>query len=65
LNGSGGARAIIDSVVALGPNARLDLAYDGFHLEALVDRDTLAELGLAAGQPCAISIARAHVFKAD
>jgi sulfate transport system ATP-binding protein len=65
LNGSGGARAIIDSVVALGPNARLDLAYDGFHLEALVDRDALAELGLAAGQPCAISIARAHVFKAD
>jgi hypothetical protein len=30
----------------------------------LIDREHLAELGLAAGQPCAITIARAHIFRA-
>jgi sulfate transport system ATP-binding protein len=66
LNGhNAGAKAVIDSIVALGPNARVDLAYDGQRIEALVDREHLAELGLAVGQTCAITITRAHVFKAE
>jgi sulfate transport system ATP-binding protein len=65
LNGqNAGGRAEIDSIIALGPTARVDLAYDGQLLEALIDREHLAELGLAAGQPCAITIARAHIFRA-
>ncbi|HLG87420.1 MAG TPA: TOBE-like domain-containing protein [Alphaproteobacteria bacterium] len=57
-------RATIDSIVALGPDARVDLAYDGQRIEVLIDRERLAELGLNVGEPCAISILRAHVFKA-
>jgi hypothetical protein len=57
-------RGTIASIIPLGPNARVDLAYGALHLEALVDRERLAELGLAPGQPCAINITRAHIFKA-
>jgi len=65
LNGSNiGALAVIDSIVALGPNARVDLAYGDQRIEALIDRERLAELGLIVGQSCAISITRAHIFKA-
>jgi sulfate transport system ATP-binding protein len=65
LNGhNAGAGAKIDSIIALGPTARVDLAYDGQLLEALIDREQLAELELAVGQPCAITITRAHIFRA-
>lgn len=57
------ARATIDSIVALGPNARIDLAYGEHRLEALIDREKLSELGLTVGETCAISFSRAHVFK--
>jgi sulfate transport system ATP-binding protein len=57
------ARATVDSIVALGPNARVDLDYGGHRLEALIDREDLAALGLAAGDICAIGFSRAHIFK--
>ncbi len=62
-NGHDTARATIESIVALGPTARVDLTYGDQRLEALVDRERLSELGLVTGDPCAISITRAHVFK--
>jgi sulfate transport system ATP-binding protein len=65
INGYDSARrATIDSIVALGPTARIDLAYGDQRLEALIDRERLAELDLAIGQACAISITRAHIFRA-
>jgi sulfate transport system ATP-binding protein len=64
LNGHDVGRATIDAIVSLGPDARVDLAYEGHRLEAMVDRERLAELGLVAGEICSISIARAHVFRA-
>ncbi len=63
-NGHDIARGIIDSIVALGPTARVDLAYGEQRLEVLVDRERLAELGLVVGDPCAVTITRAHVFRA-
>jgi sulfate transport system ATP-binding protein len=63
-NAQSPVRGTIASIIPLGPNARVDLAYGALHLEALVDRERLAELGLAPGQPCAINITRAHIFKA-
>jgi sulfate transport system ATP-binding protein len=63
-NGHDAAQAMIDSIVALGPHARIDLAYDGHRLEAVIDREELAALGLDVGQLCAIDITRAHVFRA-
>ncbi len=63
-SGHNAAHATIDSIVSLGPSARVDLAYDGHRLEALVDREHLADLDLSVGQLCAISITRAHVFRA-
>ena len=62
-NGHDIARATIDSIVALGPSARVDLAFGEDRLEALIDRERLAELGLSVGDPCAITITRAHVFR--
>ena len=56
-------KATIDSIVALGPSARVDLAFGDDRLEALIDRERLAELGLSVGDDCAITITRAHVFK--
>jgi len=63
-NGHDVARATIDSIVPLGPTARVDLAYGEERLEVLVDRERLAELGLVVGDPCAVTITRAHVFRA-
>jgi sulfate transport system ATP-binding protein len=63
-NGHDVAQAIIDSIVALGPSARVDLALGEQRLEVLVDRERLAELGLAVGDHCAVTITRAHVFRA-
>jgi sulfate transport system ATP-binding protein len=63
-NGHDIARATIDSIVALGPTARVDLAYGEQRLEVLVDRERLTELGLVVGDPCAVTITRAHVFRA-
>jgi sulfate transport system ATP-binding protein len=62
-NGHDIAKATIDSIVALGPSARVDLAFGDDRLEALIDRERLAELGLSVGDDCAITITRAHVFK--
>jgi sulfate transport system ATP-binding protein len=63
-NGHDVAHAIIDSIVALGPSARVDLAFGEQRLEVLVDRERLAELGLDVGDHCAVTITRAHVFRA-
>jgi sulfate transport system ATP-binding protein len=63
-NGHDIAQATIDSIVALGPTARVDLAFGKERLEVLVDRERLAELGLVVGDPCAVTITRAHVFRA-
>jgi sulfate transport system ATP-binding protein len=63
-NGHDIARATIDSIVALGPTARVDLAYGEQRLEVMVDREHLAELGLVVGDPCAVTITRAHIFRA-
>jgi sulfate transport system ATP-binding protein len=63
-NGHDVARATIDSIVPLGPTARVDLAYGEERLEVLVDRERLLELGLVVGDPCAVTITRAHVFRA-
>jgi sulfate transport system ATP-binding protein len=63
-NGHDIAQATIDSIVALGPTARVDLAYGEQRLEVLVDRERLVELGLVVGDPCAVTITRAHVFRA-
>ena len=63
-NGHDVAQATIDSIVALGPTARVDLAYGEHRLEVLVDRERLVELGLVIGDPCAVTITRAHVFRA-
>ena len=65
INGHDTARATIDSIVALGPTARVDLAYGEQRLEALVDRERLAELGLGVGDLCALTITRAHVFRGN
>ena len=62
-NGHDIARAVIDSIVALGPTARVDLAFGEQRLEVLVDREHLLELGLVVGDPCAVTITRAHVFR--
>jgi sulfate transport system ATP-binding protein len=64
VNGHDIARAVIDGIVALGPTARVDLAYGEQRLEVMVDRERLAELGLVVGDPCAVTITRAHVFRA-
>ena len=56
-------RATIESIVALGPDARVDLAFAGQRLEALIDREKLVELGLRAGEACTINILRAHIFR--
>ncbi len=63
-NGHDIAQATIDSIVALGPTARVDLAYGEQRLEVLVDRERLVDLGLVVGDPCAVTITRAHVFRA-
>ena len=63
-NGHDVARATVDSIVALGPTARVDLAFGEERLEVLIDRERLAELGLVVGDPCAVTITRAHVFRA-
>jgi sulfate transport system ATP-binding protein len=63
-NGRDVARGTIDSIIALGPSARVDLTLGGNRLEVLIDREELAGLGLVVGDPCAITISRAHVYKA-
>ncbi|HTJ63262.1 MAG TPA: sulfate/molybdate ABC transporter ATP-binding protein [Alphaproteobacteria bacterium] len=62
-NGHDIAQAKIDSIIALGPSARVDLTFGDGHLEVLIDREELSGLGLAVGDPCAITIRRAHVYK--
>jgi sulfate transport system ATP-binding protein len=63
-NGHDIARATVDSIIALGPTARVDLTFDDQRLEVLIDREELGDLGLRVGDPCAITISRAHVYKA-
>ncbi len=63
-NGHDIARATVDSIIALGPTARVDLTFDDQRLEVLIDREELGDLGLSVGDPCAITITRAHVYKA-
>jgi sulfate transport system ATP-binding protein len=62
-NGHDIARATVDSIIALGPTARVDLTFGDNRLEVLIDREELGGLGLAVGDPCAITITRAHVYK--
>jgi sulfate transport system ATP-binding protein len=64
-NGHDVAPATIDSIIALGPTARVDLHFGAGRLEVLIDREELNGLGLVVGDPCAITITRAHVYKPD
>jgi sulfate transport system ATP-binding protein len=64
-NGHDIGRATIDSIIALGPTARVDLSFGSGRLEVLIDREELTGLGLAVGDPCAVTITRAHVYKPD
>jgi sulfate transport system ATP-binding protein len=57
--------ATIDSIIPLGPNARVDLTYGEQKLEVLIERERLQELGLTVGDTCAITITRAHIFKTE
>ena len=63
-NGHDAGRGRIEAIVPLGPDARVDVAYEGHRLEVRIDRESLAQLMLAPGEACVVSIARAHVFRA-
>ncbi|CAO3402064.1 sulfate ABC transporter ATP-binding protein [Azospirillum sp. 11R-A] len=54
--------ARISGIHVVGPDARIDIDLAGLSLEAEMDRERLATLGIAAGDRCAIHIDRARVF---
>ncbi|MBY6265218.1 sulfate ABC transporter ATP-binding protein [Azospirillum sp. 412522] len=54
--------ARISGIHVVGPDARIDIDLAGLTLEAEMDRERLATLGIAAGDRCAIHIDRARVF---
>ncbi|CAO3436124.1 sulfate/molybdate ABC transporter ATP-binding protein [Azospirillum endophyticum] len=54
--------ARISGIHVVGPDARIDIDLAGLALEAEMDRERLATLGIAAGDRCAVHIDRARVF---
>ncbi len=56
--------ARVAAVLTLGATARIDLTLPGVTLEAAVDRERLAALGLASGVRCAVRLEGARVFPA-
>ncbi|KAA0592447.1 sulfate transport system ATP-binding protein [Azospirillum lipoferum] len=54
--------ARISGIHVVGPDARIDIDLAGLTLEAEMDRERLATLGIVAGDRCAIHIDRARVF---
>ncbi len=56
--------AQVRAIIAIGPNARVDLDYAGQPLEAALDRNRLAILNLSVGDWCAVRFHRVRVFPA-
>ncbi|WP_083897062.1 sulfate/molybdate ABC transporter ATP-binding protein [Azospirillum sp. B506] len=54
--------ARISGIHVVGPDARIEIDLAGLSLEAEMDRERLATLGIAAGDRCAVHIDRARVF---
>ncbi|CBS88785.1 sulfate/molybdate ABC transporter ATP-binding protein [Azospirillum lipoferum] len=52
----------ISGIHVVGPDARIEIDLAGLALEAEMDRERLATLGIAAGDRCAVHIDRARVF---
>ncbi|CAO3409504.1 sulfate/molybdate ABC transporter ATP-binding protein [Azospirillum largimobile] len=52
----------ISGIHVVGPDARIEIDLAGLALEAEMDRERLATLGIVAGDRCAIHIDRARVF---
>ncbi|WP_434622976.1 sulfate/molybdate ABC transporter ATP-binding protein [Azospirillum sp. B2RO_4] len=57
-----GGPARISGIHVVGPDARIDIDLAGLALEAEMDRERLATLGIVAGDRCAVHIDRARVF---
>ncbi|CAO3451445.1 sulfate/molybdate ABC transporter ATP-binding protein [Azospirillum largimobile] len=54
--------ARISGIHVVGPDARIEIDLAGLALEAEMDRERLATLGIVAGDRCAVHIDRARVF---
>ncbi|BAI74235.1 sulfate transport system ATP-binding protein (plasmid) [Azospirillum sp. B510] len=54
--------ARISGIHVVGPDARIEIDLAGLTLEAEMDRERLATLGIVAGDRCAVHIDRARVF---
>ena len=54
--------ARISGIHVVGPDARIEIDLAGLALEAEMDRERLATLGITAGDRCAVHIDRARVF---
>ena len=54
--------ARISGIHVVGPDARIEIDLAGLALEAEMDRERLASLGIVAGDRCAVHIDRARVF---
>ena len=54
----------VTRIYVVGPGARIDLDLAGVALEAALDRERLAALGLNEGDSCLVSLDRARVFAA-
>lgn len=52
----------ISGIHVVGPDARIEIDLAGLALEAEMDRERLATLGIVAGDRCAVHIDRARVF---
>ena len=52
----------ISGIHVVGPDARIEIDLAGLALEAEMDRERLATLGITAGDRCAVHIDRARVF---
>ncbi len=54
--------ARISGIHVIGPDARIEIELAGLALEAEMDRERLASLGIVAGDRCSIHVDRARVF---